>query len=98
MSPDRVPEPWRAFLTELDAELQGPWELHCFGGFVIATLYGLSRPTADIDILAAGGPTEAGSLMALAGKGSPLAQRHRVYLDLVTIAAVPERYDERLTD
>jgi hypothetical protein len=65
---------------------------------VIAMLYGLSRQTADIDILPAGTPSETGSLLELAGRGSQLAERHRVYLDLVTIAAVPEDYDERLTE
>jgi hypothetical protein len=95
---DQIPDPWRSFLHDLDAELTGPCELHCFGGFVIAMRYGLSRPTADIDILEARGPSDAASLARLAGKGSSLAQRHGVYLDVVTVAHVPENYGERLSD
>ena len=34
----------------------------------------------------------------LGGKGSPLAKKHRVYIDIVTVADVPERYEERLID
>ena len=26
-------------------------ELHCLGGFVVTMLYGLERPTADIDVI-----------------------------------------------
>jgi hypothetical protein len=48
---DSLPEPWRSFLWDLDTQLAGPTELHCFGGFVVAQCYGLTRPTADIDIL-----------------------------------------------
>jgi hypothetical protein len=35
MPPD-VPQPWDAFLKDLDAELEAPVELHCLGGFVLA--------------------------------------------------------------
>jgi hypothetical protein len=35
---------------------------------------------------------------ASGGKGSPLAQRHRIYIDIVTVADVPERYEERLIE
>jgi hypothetical protein len=51
MPSDSFPEPWRSFLRDLDTQLVGPTELHCFGGFVVAQCYGLMRPTADIDIL-----------------------------------------------
>jgi hypothetical protein len=39
------------FTRDLDTQLAGPTELHCFGGFVVAQYYGLTRPTADIDAL-----------------------------------------------
>jgi hypothetical protein len=48
---NQLPEPWRSFLRDLDTQLAGPTELHCFGGFVVAQCYGLTRPTADIDIV-----------------------------------------------
>ncbi len=51
MPPD-IPKPWGAFLKDLDRELERPIELHCLGGFVMTMLYGLTRPTADVDVLA----------------------------------------------
>ncbi len=71
-------------------------EVHCLGGFVIAEQFGLERPTADVDILEATKGADAATLMRLAGRGSPLHQKHRVYLDVVTVATVPERYEDRL--
>ena len=48
---DPVPEPWFSFLKELDALVATTVRLDCIGGFVITMLYGLSRPTADLDVL-----------------------------------------------
>src|SRR5688500_6932797 len=98
MSADSLSEPWRSFLLDLDAELGGPTELHCLGGFIVAEYYGLTRPTADIDIIEATGATDLRTLAELAGKGSALAKQHHVYLDIVTVATVPEDYDSRLID
>jgi hypothetical protein len=88
-------EPWRSFLHSLDEQLTARTELHCLGGFVVAELYGLARPTADIDVLESRG-TDQATLVARAGKGSPLHQKYGVYVDLVTIASVPEDYESRL--
>lgn len=96
MPADSPSEPWRSFLLDLDDELEGATELHCLGGFVVAEYYGLMRPTADIDIIEATGATDLKSLAALAGKGSALAKQHHVYLDIVTVATVPEDYPSRL--
>lgn len=98
MSADSLSEPWRSFLLDLDDQLEGPTELHCFGGFIVAEYYGLMRPTADIDIIEAAGVTDLKTLAALAGKGSALAKQHHVYLDIVTVATVPEDYESRLID
>lgn len=97
MPSKQLHEPWRSFLHELDDQLTGPTELHCFGGFVIAEHYGLTRATADIDILESKG-TDVATLAHLAGKGSPLHQKHHVYIDIVTIAEFPDEYDTRLED
>jgi hypothetical protein len=96
MPSDSLPEPWRSFLRDLDTELVRPTELHCFGGFVVAQCYGLMRPTADIDILESKG-TDLITITKLAGRTSPLHKRHGVYIDVVTVADVPDNYDERLT-
>jgi len=47
------PLPWSAFLDELDQAISEPIELHCIGGFVVSLLYGLPRPTGDVDYVAA---------------------------------------------
>ena len=90
-------EPWASFLRALDSQLIEVTELHCFGGFVIAQHYGSTRATADIDIIHARGTAPA-ALAEMAGKGSPLHKKHGVYIDIVTIAAVPEDYESRLID
>lgn len=84
-------------LSEVDALLQAPLVLHCFGGFVVTLLYGAARLTADVDVFL-NAPGNIGQLPALAGKGSALHRKHGVYLDFVAIASVPENYDQRLTE
>ena len=96
MPSDPLPEPWRSFLRDLDTRLTAPTELHCLGGFVVAQCYGLMRPTADIDVLESKG-TDRITLATLAGRTSPLYKRHGVYIDVVTVADVPDNYAERLT-
>jgi hypothetical protein len=94
----KLHEPWRSFLRAVDKGLSGPTEVHCFGGFVIAELYGLSRSTADVDVFEARGATNLKQLADVGGRGTPLAKQHRVYLDIVTVALVPDDYDKRLID
>jgi hypothetical protein len=98
MSRDQLHEPWRSFLHDIDTRLSGPTEIHCLGGFVVAEYYGLARPTSDIDIIEVRGATDIADVQRIAGKGSPLAKKHRVYIDIVTVANVPERYEERLVN
>lgn len=95
MRSSRLHEPWRSFLHELEQHLSQPTDLHCFGGFVIAEHYGLTRSTADIDVLDSKG-TDPGTIARLAGKGSALYKRYRVYVDVVGVATVPEDYESRL--
>ena len=68
------------------------------GGFVAAEYYGLARPTSDIDVIQVRGASDVADLQRVGGKGSPLAKKHKVYIDIVTVADVPERYEERLID
>lgn len=89
------PEPWRSFFTEVDTQLREPVQLHCCGGFVVTQLYGVGRTTSDVDFLGAV-PNVYSDLIELAGKGSDLHKRHRVYLDAVTVATPPENYEDRL--
>ena len=70
-------------------------QLHCCGGFVVTQLYGVARFTSDVDFLGVV-PDAWNELTKLAGKGSSLHQKHKVYLDAVTVATPPENYHERL--
>jgi hypothetical protein len=91
-------QPWRNFLLDLDALTDAPVSLHCLGGFVVTTCYGLPRTTADLDVLLAF-PTDAlAALVKLAGRGSGLHKKHNVYLDVVTVATYPDSYEDRLTE
>lgn len=93
-----IPEPWQSFLSDIDASLHEDVELHCLGGFVITVMYDLARPTADVDVIAITPRSQIESLMSLAGQGSDLHRKHKVYLQLVGVAPVPESYEERLTE
>ena len=92
----RLPEPWQAFLEDVDRALTAPVVLHCLGGFVLTCCYGLPRQTNDIDFI----ETEASGdeeLIALAGRGSRLYRRHKVCFQRVAgVALFPEGYARRL--
>ena len=90
--------PWRTFLEELDEALSERVELHCIGGFVISVLYGLARPTADVDYIAAIPRYRIEELEQLAGRGSALMLKYKVYLQHVTVATMPEEYETRLSE
>ena len=93
---DVPPEPWRSFLRELDERLTGEVELHCIGGFVVSLHYGIGRQTSDIDFLTVVPRTPADDLEAIAGPGSALHRKYRLYVQRVTIATPPEGYSGRL--
>jgi hypothetical protein len=96
MTPDRPAEPWLAFLTELNAQLDEPADFHCIGGFVISQYYGLERETADLDVLSVIPRQLAGHVISLAGRGSALHAKHHVCLDHVAVANYPADYEQRL--
>jgi hypothetical protein len=90
-------QPWRGFFDALDRELTQPCALHCFGGFVLTIVYGVTRPTIDVDVIDARGISVV-EIARRAGKGSPLHERHHAYVDIVTVAEVPDAYETRLLD
>lgn len=98
MSLKGIPKPWRSFLAKIDESLQEDVVLHCLGGFVVTTLYGLVRSTADVDVITIAPGSAGKKLLGLAGKGSELHRKYGVYLDLVAIASVPEDYEQRLSE
>jgi Nucleotidyltransferase of unknown function (DUF6036) len=92
------PEHWNSFLKEVDDFLTEETHFHCLGGFVVTQLYGLDRATRDIDVMSIVPRSTNSELIDLAGKGSKLHSKYRIYLDRVGVVTVPEDYAERLTE
>jgi hypothetical protein len=59
--------------------------------------YDLARATADVDYLEVIRSRDGPLLQKLAGPDSVLARAHGLRLQHVTVASVPDHYDERLT-
>ena len=86
---DKVPEPWNAFLKELDTCAPSTVRLECTGGFVVTMLYGMSRSTGDLDVIQIA-PRSVGTKFAQIARGRRgLHRKHGIYLDYVTVAQVP---------
>ena len=99
MSPsNHPPEPWNSFFKELDEAVDTTVRLDCVGGFVVTLLYGLERPTADIDVIELAPRNAAETMMDLGIRGGPLHQKYHIYLDRVTVATIPESYEDRLVE
>ena len=94
----QVPEPWHSFLGELDQQATEETRLDCMGGFVVTILYGLSRPTADLDVLLIAPPEQRAPLLELGVRGGALHRKYKIYLDYVAVAKVPEDHEDRLTE
>lgn len=96
MPADRPAEPWLSFLTALDAQLDEPVDFHCIGGFVVSQHYGFARETADLDVLSVIPVQATERVIQLAGKGSALQAKYRVYIDHAGVASYPADYERRL--
>jgi hypothetical protein len=98
MRPEAEPaEPWWSFLRDLDGLLKGPVELRCLGGFVVTQQYGIGRETSDIDFLTIVAQSPEDDVEALAGLGSKLYRKYRLYMQHVGVATPPADYEKRLT-
>jgi hypothetical protein len=97
MLPD-LPSPWSEFLTDLDALLDEPIQLHCIGGFAIVMGYGLPRNTNDLDYRTLIPYNRINDLQEMAGAGSTLSRKHKVCLQHPGVDSMPENYDERLIE
>src|ERR1700738_4393359 len=93
-----ISEPWRSFLNELDRIATSTVRLDCIGVFVVTMLYGLSRPTADVDVPEIAPRAAADGFSAVAMFGGPLFKKYGVYLDRVTVARPPYEYESRLQE
>ncbi|OGL02518.1 MAG: hypothetical protein A3E31_11445 [Candidatus Rokubacteria bacterium RIFCSPHIGHO2_12_FULL_73_22] len=98
VTPPEPPNPWRAFLGDVDGQLPQPIEIHCLGGFVSALYYDLPRPTNDLDYIEVVPHDATATLQDTAGADSPLAKKHRVHFQHVGVASLPESYKERLIE
>lgn len=96
--PRQILEPWRSFLGELDQKATEETRLDCMGGFVVTQLYGFSRETADLDVLLISPREQREPLLELGGQGGALHKKYEIYLDYVSVAKIPENYEERLTE
>lgn len=97
-TPRELPNPWRAFLVDVDRQLPRSINIHCLGGFVAALYYDLPRPTNDLDYIEVIPRDAAATLQHIAGVESSLAKKHRVHLQHVGVASLPESYAERLVE
>jgi len=93
-----VVEPWRSFFREIDSSLAAEVVLHCLDGFVMTMLYGSNRLTADVDVLPITSNEESENLVHLAGQGSKLHKKHKIYIQVVGVVTVPDNYEARLTE
>ena len=93
-----IPEPWLSFLNELDRIATSTVRLDCIGGFVVTMLYGLNRPTADVDVLEIAPLSAANAFAQVAMLGGPLYKKYGIYLDRVTVAQPPYEYESRLQE
>jgi hypothetical protein len=93
----QLPTLWQDFLREVDQALRQEVNLHCLGGFVLSALYGLPRPTGDLDYISAN-PFEARQeIEKIAGLGSRLSKKYKLFVQCVGVADYPEDYEDRLT-
>jgi uncharacterized nucleotidyltransferase DUF6036 len=91
-----LPSPWKDFLGEIDKALEKRLELHCIGGFALVFYYGIPRTTGDIDYYTAV-PADL-NLEEMAGYDSALHRKYKIYLHRVTVATLPEEYEQRLSE
>ena len=96
--PTTIAEPWLSFLAEVDRRLEHAVELHCLGGFVLAVLWGLPRPTGDIDFIECRPASASAAVQEIAGEGSELDRRFRIHVHDVGVAEYPADYVSRLVD
>jgi len=73
-----------------------PSSCAAWAGFVVAQHYGIGRETADIDFLVATAQSPEDDAEALAGLGSALHRRYRLYVQRVAVATPPSGYADRL--
>jgi hypothetical protein len=70
---------------------------NCIAAVVSSRLSSTESPAPPATSISLGVvPNVSSVLIEIGGKGSALHQKHKVYLDAVTVATPPENYEERL--
>ena len=97
--PDLVlPPPWPRFLTEVDHSLSGSGGTPLRGRFCSHRCAWHTEDYADLDYISAIPHQATEELERIAGRGSDLAKRHKVFLQAVGgVGDYPENYESRLT-
>ena len=93
----QLPKPWQDFLAEVDKALGQEVNLHCLGSFVLSALYGLPRPTGDLDYISATPSAARQEIEEIAGLGSRLSKKYKLFVQCVGVGDYPEDYENRLT-
>lgn len=91
-----ITDNWKAFLTDVDNALSHECTLRCLGGFVLAAMYGLPRPTRDMDYIEITPIDRELELLSIAGPESRLAKKHRLFIERTTIAQYPDEFESRM--
>jgi hypothetical protein len=91
-----IPSLWWESLAEVASSLWEPVELHCLGGFVAATQYGVPHTTSDLDYIEIIPFPALRILQELAGEGSALARKFGLYFQYFGMASYPDSYADRL--
>ena len=92
------PEPWAGFLEEVDSLLSEEVRLHCVGGFVITACYRFPRPTGDVDYISVQPYGVGVHLQQIAGQGSKLHKKYKLYMQQVGVGNHPHDYEKRLIE
>ena len=71
-------------------------DVHCIGGFVVSQIHGLGRATSDLDLAEVIPREQIAEIERLAGRESDLARTHRVHVQFVGVASLPDSYASRL--
>ena len=87
---------WQDFLSEIDLLLTAPAQITCIGGFALTEVHGASRNTGDLDLIESSSKTIE-ELQNIAGKGSALHKKHKLYVEYVGFVTMPLEYKSRLT-
>jgi len=96
-TPIKLAPHWQKFLAEVDQLLTGPAQITCIGGFVMTEAHGASRSTGDLDLIESNSQVVE-ELQKIAGEGSELHKKHKLYVEYVGVVTMPLEFSSRLDE